>query len=112
MASLKLIQLLSHPQYSTAPNGRPWLLHDVDLGGKGSIAVDASLLTVFSPLDVARLHIFSSRATSDFVPNAPPALAPMTLPGTDRRPFKPWFMCTEQEKVCGVLFMMMMIRLE
>ena len=38
-----------------------------------------------------------------FVPDDPPIATVMTLPGTRRRPVKPWHMCSVTEKVCHSL---------
>lgn len=58
--------------------------------------------------EISGISIFTHPLSSlTFVPDDPPAATVMTLPGTRRRPVKPWHMCSITEKVqwiCGFPF--------
>ena len=58
--------------------------------------------------EISGISIFTHPLSSlTFVPDDPPASTVMTLPGTRRRPVKPWHMCSITEKVkwiCGFSF--------
>lgn len=42
--------------------------------------------------------LFRAMPEEYLIPDEPPALTPMCLPGTNRRPLKPWFRCSDDEK--------------
>ena len=42
--------------------------------------------------------LFVAKPAGYLLPDSPPVLTPMCLPGTDRRPLKPWFRCNEDER--------------
>lgn len=102
MGTQKLVELLTTngEDAAKAPNGRPWAV-DGDPSNTQAMftPIDVSLLTTFTPVDVAHLHIFSLRNIKEFIPNNPPDVLPMFYPSTDLRPVRPWYRCSDIEKV-------------
>jgi len=66
----------------------------VDAGGINSAAI---VLTQHLQL-ISGEDLFRVMPEGYLVPDSPPALVPMCLPGTDRRPLKPWFRCSDDER--------------
>lgn len=107
MGAIKLIELLTacSEDASKAPNGRSWHVDVEEETNPAAVfaSLDVSLLTTFTSVDVAHLHIFSLRNIKEFIPDSPPDVLPNFYPGTDLRPVRPWYRCSESEKVCVAL---------
>ena len=62
---------------------------DVSLVGMGVYSVEA----------ISGADIFIECSVLPLIPNEPPVFVRATIPGTNRRPLKPWQLCSEAEKV-------------
>ena len=54
---------------------------------------------IYRPQAIAGADVFVSTNTALLTPDQPPALVLTTLPGSSRRPIRPWQLCTDEEKV-------------
>ena len=60
--------------------------------------LDFSGVTVYPLQRISGTTVFVDYLEHEFLPDDPPPAVVMTLPGTNRRPVKPWHMCTDAER--------------